>query len=203
MSINKTTFFSVSSGNFNLTRDSIIINKEQYELLKCEFCDDHIKRRYIDMKEQFYKIFKNYIKLIKFIKNKDETNLKKSIDEIGVAQKELIQTKSFLEKFVNLRKKMKLKLMKNSSSYDVSNFSNLSNLTTSNLQDPINAINSISVKIEGLDERERNTFFEELNSKKELIKKFRRNIHELEIISNNIQEMLETVSLSNSILNNN
>jgi len=174
MSINKTTFFSVSSGNFNLTRDSIIINKEQYELLKCEFCDDHIKRRYIDMKEQFYKIFKNYIKLIKFIKNKDETNLKKSIDEIGVAQKELIQTKSFLEKFVNTRKKMKLK-----------------------------SIQSINVIVEGLDERERNTFFEELNTKKELIKKFRRNIHELEIISNNIQEMLEAVSLSNSILNNN
>ena len=174
MSINKTTFFSVSSGNLNLTRDSIIINKEQYELLKCEFCDDHIKRRYIDMKEQFYKIFKNYIKLIKFIKNKDETNLKKSIDEIGVAQKELIQTKSFLEKFVNTRKKMKLK-----------------------------SIQSINVIVEGLDERERNTFFEELNTKKDLIKKFRRNIHELEIISNNIQEMLEAISLSNSILNNN
>jgi hypothetical protein len=206
MNINKTTSFSFSTGNPNFTRESIILNKEQYELLKCEFCDDHIKRRYIDMKEQFYKIFKNYIKLIKFIKNKDEASLKKSIDEIGSAQKELIHTRNFLEKLILLKKNLKLTNMKYTNLNGVNNantksnqtaFFNNNNSSTSTLQ------NSPIVIIEGLDEKERNQFFEELNTKKELIKKFRKNILELETISNNIQEVLENVSLSNSILNNN
>ncbi len=159
----------------NLTRESITLSRDQYDLIKCEFCDDHIKKRFIEMKELFFKFFKNYIKIIKLIKNKDEVNLKKTIEEIGVSQKEFLLHKNLIEKLIVLRKSSKS--IKNTS------------------------LNGII--LEGLDDRERNQFFEELNMKKDLLKKFRKNILDLEMISNNIHDVLENVTMSNCMLNNN
>jgi hypothetical protein len=148
------------------------ISPEQFELLKCEFCDDHIKRRFIEMKDTFFKIFKNYIKFIKLIKNKDDQMLKKLIEETGNAQKEYINNKNLLDKLISFRERNpNLEIDKH-------------------------------ILIEGLDEREKNEFFEELGKRKEALKKFNKNINELETISENIQKAIEEISLSNSLINN-
>jgi len=80
------------------------ISKNEYELLKCEFCDEHLKRRYLELKEIFYKIYKNFIKIIKLIKIKDEINLKKIIEDTGLAQKEFLKYKHLVEKLIAIRK---------------------------------------------------------------------------------------------------
>jgi hypothetical protein len=80
------------------------ISKNEYEFLKCEFCDEHIKRRYLELKDIFYKIYKNFIKIIKLIKIKDEINLRKIIDDTGLAQKEYLKYKHFVEKLIILKK---------------------------------------------------------------------------------------------------
>jgi hypothetical protein len=83
------------------------ITKEHFDLLKCEFCDDHIKRRFLETKEIFYKIFKNFIKFIKLIKNKEIHALQKLIEETGAAQNEFINYRNFVEKILFLRLKLK------------------------------------------------------------------------------------------------
>ncbi len=148
------------------------ITKDQFDVLKCEFCDDHIKRRFIEMKDTFFKIFKNYIKFIKLIKNKDEIILKKIIEDTGNAQKEFINNRALLEKLIAFR------------------------------IDNINIEYKKPILISGLDENEKKEFFEELNKRKEVLKKFRRNIIELEGVSDNLQKVMEEISLSSCLVIN-
>lgn len=147
---------------------------DNFDLLRCEICDDHLKKRYLDMKEQLFKIFKIYLKIQKFIKNKDEVNLKKCIDEIGYSQKDFIQHRLLLDKLILIKKQI--------------------------INNP-NSVN-ISIKVDSADEIEKKTLFEELNKKKEYLKKYKKNTNELEIISNRIQESLELISISNTLQNN-
>ncbi len=86
----------------NYSIDSI--NKQEFDLFKCEVCDDHLKRRFFELKEMFYKIYKNYIKIFKLVKNKDEISLKKIIEEIGITQKDYIKYRNLVEKLVYIRK---------------------------------------------------------------------------------------------------
>ena len=88
----------------NIIKDLNEITRDQFVLIKCELCDDHIKRRYLEMKEHFFKIFKNYIKLLKLIKNKDEINIKKTVDEIKSSQKDFLTYRTLIEKLVLFRK---------------------------------------------------------------------------------------------------
>jgi hypothetical protein len=162
----------IDENNDKLINHATIITKEQFDLLKCEFCDEHIKRRFIELKETFFRIFKNFIKLIKLIKNKDDLSLRKIIEDTGHAQREFINSKNLLEKFIILRNSNK-KLEYNKPIY-----------------------------LQGLEEKEKKDFFDELNLKKEALKKFRKNIIELENISNNIQNAIEMISLSNCLINN-
>lgn len=150
------------------------VTKEQFDLIKCEFCDDHIKRRFLEMKELFYKMFKLFMKFSKLIKNKDMPNIQKLIEDIGNAQKDFITYRNIVEKLIIIRTKIK------NFEYNPKTF---------------------IIKIEGLTENEKNGFFEELNARKEILKKYRRNINELENISKKIQEILENVSFNNSLLN--
>ena len=101
------------SQNLNFTKQNSStlgqeISKIEYDLLKCEFCDEHIKRRFLELKEIFFKIYKNFIKVIKLIKIKDEVSLKKIVDETGVAQKEFLKYKQFVEKLIILKRNSRL-----------------------------------------------------------------------------------------------
>ena len=49
-------------------------------------------------------IHKNFIKIIKLIKIKDEINLKKIIEDTGLAQKEFLKYKHLVEKLITIRK---------------------------------------------------------------------------------------------------
>ena len=55
--------------------------------------------------------------------------------------------------------------------------------------------------MENLDEKEKKDLFDELVTRKELLKRFRRNVIELEEISKYLQNEIETVSSSNSLIN--
>jgi hypothetical protein len=99
------------NGNYNFDGMSVFSNSksenemltaEQIELFNCELCDDHLKKKFLDVKENFFKIFKFYVRLIRFIKNKEE-NMKKYIEDIGQAQKEFISTRNLLQKLINIR----------------------------------------------------------------------------------------------------
>jgi hypothetical protein len=109
--------------------------------------------------------------MIKYIKNKEESNIKKSIEEIGQFQKEFIIYHSLIEKLISIRKES---LSKENNKFN----------------------------IEGLNEKEKKEFFDELSHRKENLKKYNSNIIELEKISNNIRESMEMIFLSNCIINN-
>lgn len=156
--------------NLNLNKSIIDLNKDQIDLLKCEFCDNHIVRRFLEMKETFYKIFKNYIKFVKLIKTKDEIHLKKLLEETEILQKEFIYLRNYVEKLITLRKFFKK--------------------------------DEYKIKLEGVEERERKELFDELLHRKDILKKYQKNIIELETISRNIQETFELISLSNGLINN-
>jgi hypothetical protein len=92
----------------NIKNESEVLTAEQIELFNCELCDDHLKKKFLEVKENFFKIFKFYVRLIRFIKNKEE-NLKKYIEDIGPAQKEFIHSRNLLHKLINLRQLENLK----------------------------------------------------------------------------------------------
>ncbi len=109
ISQNNSNLNSTQQPNTNFTKQNSSlsiqdISKIEYDLLKCEFCDEHIKRRFLELKEIFFKIYKNFIKIIKLIKIKDEVSLKKIVDETGVAQKEFLKYKQFVEKLIILKR---------------------------------------------------------------------------------------------------
>lgn len=95
------TGFKARTSNLDLTR-------EQIDLLKCEFCDDHLKRRFLEMKENFFKIFSNYLKFSKPIKTKDMSVITRLVEETGNAQKLFLHYKELLEKLITHRVKLKL-----------------------------------------------------------------------------------------------
>jgi hypothetical protein len=80
-----------------------MLPKEIMLLLNCEVCDEYIKRKYLDLKELYYKIFKAYTKFIKFIKTKEEGLIKKSFEELSLNQKEFINLFALLKKLVNYK----------------------------------------------------------------------------------------------------
>jgi hypothetical protein len=82
--------------DYHLTRD-------QLELFNCEISDEYLKRRFIDIKEIYYKIFKSFTKFIKLIKAKDEMSIKKAFDELTVNQKEFLNLLSLLRKIVEFK----------------------------------------------------------------------------------------------------
>ena len=83
--------------------ETLALNSEERELFKCEVCDEHMKRRLSDMKDLFFRIFKNINKIIKYIRMKDEIIVKKTIDELGEIERE------FINQFLLFKKLLKIK----------------------------------------------------------------------------------------------
>ncbi len=73
------------------------------ELFKCEICDEHLRRRFAEMKETFFKIFKNINKLIKYIRSKDELTIKKTIEDLTETEKEFIYQMQLMKKLINIK----------------------------------------------------------------------------------------------------
>jgi hypothetical protein len=82
--------------DYHLTRD-------QTEMLNCEISDEYLKRRFIDIKEIYYKIFKAFTKFVKLIKTKDEINIKRTYEELATNEREFVNLLSFLRKVVQFK----------------------------------------------------------------------------------------------------
>jgi len=168
MSTSKNSYLN----NVNLKdKNAFTINKEQFEVLKCDFCDDHIKRRFLDMKDLFYRIFKNFTRLVKLFRNKDEALLRKLLEDVAYGQKEFLRNHSLMEKMISIR-----------INYEKLDYNK-------------------PIIIEGLNENEKREIFDDMSKRKELLIKFRRNVIELETISENIEKSMLKISMSNCLIN--
>ena len=81
--------------------DNTIIDSE---LFKCEICDEHLRKRLIEMKETFFRIFKNFNKIIKYIRGKDELTIKKTVDDLAETEREFIDQVNLLKKLIQIKK---------------------------------------------------------------------------------------------------
>jgi hypothetical protein len=81
--------------------DNTIIDNE---LFKCEICDEHLRKRLFEMKETFFKIFKNFNKIVKYIRGKDELTIKKTVDDLAETEKEFIDQVILLKKLIQIKK---------------------------------------------------------------------------------------------------
>ena len=41
------------------------LDNEEIDLLKCVFCDDYIKRKFLDLREAIFRVYKNFVNLNK------------------------------------------------------------------------------------------------------------------------------------------
>jgi hypothetical protein len=81
--------------------DNTIIDSE---LFKCEICDEHLRKRLYELKETFFRIFKNVNKIIKYIRAKDESTIKKTIDDLAETEKEFIHQMQLFKKLIQIKK---------------------------------------------------------------------------------------------------
>ena len=73
-------------------------------LIKYEFSDENIKSMFIELRDKYFKLFKDYIKFIKVIKNKDEKNIGENLKQLNELNSEILVYKGLLEKIIGIRK---------------------------------------------------------------------------------------------------
>jgi hypothetical protein len=56
------------------------------------------------MKETFFRIFKNFNKIIKFIRSKDEFTIKKTVEDLAETEKEFIDQVNLIKKLIQIKK---------------------------------------------------------------------------------------------------
>jgi len=86
---------------------SFDMSKEDYEKFKCCLCDEHLKNRYLELKEILNKIFKNYLKLFRNTKTNDLKEAHKWENEMTHSLHVYIVRKSILDKMIEFRKEFK------------------------------------------------------------------------------------------------
>lgn len=149
----------------NSTINYVVLRKEEADILKCEFCDEHLKRKYIELKEILFRLFKNSIKLIKLIRGKEIRKIKEFVLEISQAQADFIVMRKFMEKVIKFRKSMKF-----------------------------SSKNEFTIILNGVNDKEKKEFFDDILTKKENLKKYLNNIIELERMSMRLEETIDEYS---------
>ncbi len=78
------------------------LKQEEIELLRCEFCDDHIRKRFSELKEYLFKIYKLFIQINKSHKFRaDSKSFPEELEDIKI---KYFSIRSLIYKMIEIKK---------------------------------------------------------------------------------------------------
>lgn len=78
------------------------LKPEESEYLRCEFCDDHLRKRFSELKEYLFKIYKLFIQINKSHKFKED--LKSFPEELEEIKIKYFTVRSLIYKIIDIKK---------------------------------------------------------------------------------------------------
>ena len=78
------------------------LKEAELDLIKCEICDEHLRKRFMELKEYIYRIYKNFIQINRSVKFKEET--KTFATELEETKNKYFEVRTLILKIIEIKK---------------------------------------------------------------------------------------------------